>query len=121
MSTRARSEQVGTRVVLRLVGHHPIDPDALVGEMSRGSDQEACAGLTSLVGMDLDVSVAGVVIDRDVQVVVAHRVAVASGADVSGTASQLPASSRPDLAEILHVDVHELAGRCERVPLTPLP
>ncbi len=43
-------------VVHRVVGHHPLDPvDADGGEEGRGRAEEAGAGGSGLVGMDLGV------------------------------------------------------------------
>ena len=66
-----RLEVFRDAVVQRSVGHHALDLDAVGGEEARGADQEARAGLAALVGVHLDIGHARVVIDRDVQEVVA--------------------------------------------------
>jgi hypothetical protein len=60
----------------RVVGHHPLDPvDADGGEEGRGRAEEAGAGGSGLVGMDLGVGKPGVVIDRGVHVDIARSAA----------------------------------------------
>src|SRR5204862_266797 len=83
---------------LRLVRHHPLDPDAALSQVRRGPEQEPGAGLTTLVGMNLDVGVAGVIIDRDVQVVVAGTSAFLTPRR-GALAEHLPATTGTDPAE----------------------
>ena len=91
-----------------VVGQHALDPgDAEGGEEGRCPAQEVCAGGGLLVGVDLAVGEAGVVVDCGVDVVEAHA---ASGGP-AGLAAQDPmAAAVRDPAEFLDVDVDQFAG-----------
>ena len=91
-----------------VVGQDPLDAvDAAGGEEGRGPAQEGCAGGGLLVGVDLAVGQAGMVIDGGVDVVEAH--AVAPGA--AGLAAQdLVSAAVGDAAEFLDVDVDQFTG-----------
>jgi hypothetical protein len=59
--------------------------------------------------MDLDERVAGVIVDRDVQVVVAGAPSLRS-LGLAALAELAPATTGADPSELLHVDVQELPG-----------
>lgn len=49
----------------RVIGHQPLDPgDAPGGEVGDCALEEACAGLPCLIGQDLAIGQAGIVIDH---------------------------------------------------------
>ena len=56
-----------------VVGHHPLDPDAVTGEEGDGVRDEAHGARRLLVGPDSNVGHPGRIVDRDVEVVVAER------------------------------------------------
>jgi hypothetical protein len=60
-----------------VVGHDPLDGDVVGGEPDRGPAEEPGAGLGSFVEVDLGVGQSGVVVDRDVDVLIADPGAVA--------------------------------------------
>src|SRR5205807_5857940 len=64
-------EVSGQSVVLGVVGHHRIDPDAMVGHEFKCPPQEGSTGGGQLVLEHLGVGQAGVVIDHRVDEVVA--------------------------------------------------
>jgi hypothetical protein len=77
--------------------------------------RELGAGGALLVGEDLGVGQAGVVIDRGVDVVVAE----AAEADRPGaSAVDPPPATGGDAAELLHIDVDQVAGTVTLVPVS---
>jgi hypothetical protein len=91
------------------------------GVPGRGAGQEAGGGVFSLVGEDLGVSQPGVIIEGGVQVAVAQDGLAVAGAPGRGDGglevvlAGLPAVDAPsaavgDVAELLDVDVDQLAG-----------
>jgi hypothetical protein len=86
----------------------------VVGEPGCGAEPERCRGLGGLVVADLDVGETGVVVDGDVEVLVADptpgaaRRVVRAGLRVLVTEHAPPAPvAQPP--ELLHIDVHQLA------------
>ena len=79
-------------------------------EPGRGAVQEPGAGGVALVGEGLDVGEAGVVVDRDVQEVVAHGTALVPVGDGGVAPVQAPAAAVGDPAELLHIDMEQLTG-----------
>jgi len=68
---RGRTKHVGTAVHLRVVSQEPLHPYAVRGVERHCASQKGCAGLGSLVSMDLRVRQAAVVADGRVDVFVA--------------------------------------------------
>ena len=60
----------GADVVHRSVGEHPLGSDPALGEVGGGPEHEPGAGRPAFIAKDLDVGVAGAVVDRSVEVVV---------------------------------------------------
>lgn len=90
-----------------VVGQDALDGDSGRGEVGVSPLPERGGGLLLLIGQDLAVGEAGVVVDGVVQVAVADAGAV--------LAARLPAdllvpAADGDIAEFLDVDVHQLAG-----------
>ena len=102
-------------VVLRLVGHDPLDPHPKIGQMDSGPQHEARAGIASFVGVDLDERVTGVIVDRDVQVVIACT-ATFPRLGLAALPELPPPSTGADAPELLHVDVQELPWMLTLVP-----
>ena len=98
-----------------VVGDHALDFDAVAAEEAQGAGEEAHSGGRLLVGEHLGVGEAAVVVDGDVDVLVADGVAplaVLVGVDrvvVLRPAADTPAGGALDPAQLLDVDVHELA------------
>src|SRR5437763_14900753 len=59
-------------VVAGVVGHDPLELNAVVGEELGGSEQEGGAGGAPLVGQDLAIGEAAVIVDQGVDEVVAR-------------------------------------------------
>ena len=97
-----RRERVGQAVV----GHDPLDADAEAGEPGERPGEEA--GVSGrLVGQDLGVGQARGVIDGDVQEFPADAALCCAPRAVAGD----PVADAVDPAELLDVDVDQLAGR----------
>ena len=93
-------------VVEGVVGHHPLDAgDAVGGEEGRRAGEEAGAGASALIGVQLGVGEAAVVVDRRVQVVIAGP---PLGAGPPGPPAGPPAATVGDAPELLHVQMHQL-------------
>ena len=94
------------RVCIRpgVVGHHPLDPDALVREECDRLEHEADGARGLLVGPDGDIGDPGRVVDRDMQVVVSAAPVVPD----RRAEHPVPAAGR-DPTQALHVHVDELA------------
>src|SRR4051794_3171621 len=104
---RRGGEVPGDPVVLRVVGEHPLDADAVAGVEGGGAGEEAGAGGALLIAEDLGVGQPGVVIDGGVDVVIAQ----AAGRAGSGAAAVgAPAATVGDAPELLHIDVDQGAG-----------
>jgi len=89
-----------------VVGHHPLDARAVVGEEGRRVAQEAHRGRRSLIGVDADEGQAGRIVDGNVEVVVAHATVAAAGARPQHAVTA--AVGHP--AQLLDVDVDQLVG-----------
>src|SRR5699024_12226168 len=101
---------VGMAVGEVVVGHHSLDPgDAVRGEVPGRSPDEAGAGGALLVGQDLAVGQSGVVIDHRVHVVVTDPGLLLRGCGAHGPAVGLPPAADWDLADLLNIDVDQLA------------
>jgi len=86
----------GQRAIARtVVGEHPLDDDASVGEEAKGSDHERRGSLLPFVGEDLGVGKAGTIIDRGVDEVVALT------SKPSGPSPSIPAVDPPPSPGIL--------------------
>jgi hypothetical protein len=98
-----------------VIGEHPFDADPVASEEGDRPVQEAGRGRAFLVGEHFDVGEAAVVVDGDLDVLPADRaadlaVAVGEGAvGVPGAAADAPTGAADDPAELLHVEVDELA------------
>src|SRR5688572_19744847 len=113
----AAGEGVDRRPVAgAVVAEDALDADAVAAEEGNGAAEEADRGCCLFVCQHLGVREAAEVVDGDVHVLVADRVApvalaVGEGAVVVLLATaDTPASSALDAAELLDIDVHELAG-----------
>ncbi|NYI03534.1 hypothetical protein FHU37_000477 [Allostreptomyces psammosilenae] len=95
----------GGGVAGSVVGQDAFDGDSVSVEERAGADPEQGGGGGGLVGQDLAVGEAGVVVDGAVEVAVADAVAFGGLAAVDA-----PAASVGDVAEFLDVDVDEFAG-----------
>jgi hypothetical protein len=87
-----------------VVGHQPLDGDALAGEPGDGVLQKRGDGLLALVIEDLDIGQTGAVVDADVDELPADPPA----ARAAVTADPMPRA--PDPPELLDVDVDQLTG-----------
>ncbi len=96
-----------------VVGHDALHVDAMLGEPGDRSFQERDAGGAFLVGEDLDVGEAAGVVDRDVDVLPAGLV----GAPVALAAAGDSMTGTFEPAELLDVDVDQLAGVAAAVPV----
>ena len=107
-----RCFDVGALAVAEMVvGDHPLDRgDAMAGEEGRGAGDETGAGGALLVGQDLAVGQAGVVIDHGVHVVVADLDLLVGLGRVGRAAVGAPPAAVGDLADLLDVDVHHFPG-----------
>ena len=113
--TSAWANSAGADVVHRSVGEHPLGPDPALGEVGGGPEHEPGARRSAFIAKDLDVGVAGAVVDRSVEVVVT-RSASPWTFRLGAEAQDPPPAARPDPRELLHVDVDKLAGT---LPLEP--
>jgi len=95
-----------------VVGHDAFDcRDAQRGEMRGGAPQKVGAGAGFLVGVDFGVGQPGAVVDRGVHVFVAGPGAGAGSAAFEAvTAVHPPAAVVAEPADLLDVDVDQLAG-----------
>ena len=100
-------ERVGDEV-RPVVGENFVDGHVVGPEPVLGSVPELHQGLGGLVVVGFDVGDARVVVDGDVKVGVAHRAAFAFGL-CAVAAVDAPAASWGDLADLLDVEVHQLA------------
>jgi hypothetical protein len=80
--------------------------DAVAGEAACSAGEEPGRGGALLVGEDLGVANAGVVIDRNVDEVVADPDCL----DLLGAAVGPPAVSFPDASELLYVQMDQFPG-----------
>src|SRR5215213_5871675 len=99
-----------------VVGQDRFDLDAVATVEGNGAAEEADRGRGFLVGEDFGVGEAAVIVDGDVDELVADGVASSSGlVDVARVVMLSPAADAPagatlDPAQLLDVDVDELAG-----------
>ena len=101
---RSTSERVDGRAVGGgVVGHHPLDADAVGGEVGDRSSEEADSGDRTLIGEHLDVGKSGCIVDADVHVFPsdASRLAPAAAGDTVASAI--------DPGQLLDVDMQQLA------------
>jgi hypothetical protein len=99
------------RVRHRVVGHEPLDPDAVVSEEGERLPNEADRARRELVGPDGHERQPRGIVDRDVEVIVSARGMVA------GTIAEHPVATAFGYpAEPLDVDVDELARPLANVP-----
>jgi hypothetical protein len=110
-------------VARSIVGQHAAYGDAVSGEERLGALPERDRGGSFLVGEDLAVGQAGVVVDGAVDVAVAagRRCAGAAVAPAGGPAEGSPAAAVGDTAELLDVHVHQVTGRGVLVAARLLP
>ena len=97
-------------VVLPVVGEDALDPDALPVEVSQRAIQEVGGGDALLIGQRLHIGVARVVVDGDVPVIDPHptlRMRPCTG--LREPRSEALAPARWDAAQLLHVQVEQLA------------
>jgi hypothetical protein len=98
---RVRDRDVGGAIV----GEDSFDGDAVAAIEGDRATEEADCGRCFLVAKDLGVGEAAVVVDRDVDVLPAFLALVASVVAAAGHS----VSGAVDPAELLHVDVDQLA------------
>jgi len=103
-------ERAGDDVVLRVVGHHGPDRDAVLGEELCCLGEERSAGGALLIGQDLRECEPGVVIDGDVNVVESEIAGSVSVVINDSWAIDPPPATVRDATEFLHVDVDQIAG-----------
>jgi hypothetical protein len=101
--------EVAAAVAAAVVGQDPFDGDAMAGEEDGGSSPELGGGDTELVGEDFAVGDAGVGVDGGVHEGVTD-LGAAVAAPFGGAAVDPPAATAWDPADLLDVDVDELAG-----------
>jgi hypothetical protein len=105
------AEYDGVGVGGRVIGHHGPDVDAVGGEERVRPRVEAGAGRPGLVGEDLGVGEPGVDVHDRVDHVVAAGAPVCPAVRPARLVPQRPSATTPgDPPELLHVQVHELAG-----------
>ena len=108
-------------VAAAVVGQHPLDDHPAVGEPGVGSGQEPGRRLLGLVGVDLGIGQPGVVIDGGVdEPMASQRVMVAAAAAAGavglavglagGPAQEPVATTSGDVAQLLDIDVDQVAG-----------
>jgi hypothetical protein len=86
----------GAAAVARaVIGQHPPNCDAMVGEEPLGAPPEPRAALVSLVVQQLDIGQPGVVVDRSMQVVIADPPPPWGAAAAAVDAVAAPAGMRP--------------------------
>src|SRR6266542_4398117 len=96
---------MGVRLVSRaVVGHDALHPHAAGPEPGDRATQEADRGQRLLVGEHLEVGQSAVVVDADVHELIARGLLEATWA-----AAEHAVPWPPEAAELLDVDVHELA------------
>jgi hypothetical protein len=124
---RATGDRVGGRAVGRtVVGQHALDLDPLPVEEGDRPAQEADRCCRLLVSEHLGVGEPAAVVDRDVDEVPANRFALADvgidavEASVALEARDPLAGAAMDPAELLDVDMDELAGALALVALAGL-
>jgi hypothetical protein len=101
------TERAGVAVGESVVGDDAFDPvDAVAGEVPCGAGEELGCGDTLFVRKDLGVAEAGVVIDGDVDVVVADPASL----DLLRAAMGPPAASFRDASELLDVQMDQFPG-----------
>ena len=91
-------------VAVAVVGEHALDLDALLGVPAVGAAEEADTVGWAFAPEQFCVGEAGVVVDREVQVLPAGVAAAGEAISVD------PLPDRPETAQLLDIDVHELAG-----------
>jgi hypothetical protein len=108
-------------VAAAVVGQHPLDDHAAVGEPGLGSSQEPGCSLPPLVEVDLGIGKAGMIIDRGVDEPMADQWIVMAAAPAAGPVGPaVPPSAGPaqepvaapggDVAQLLDIDMNEVAG-----------
>ena len=108
-------------IAAAVIGQDPLDDHPVGGEPGLGSDQEPGRGLAGLIGVDLGIGEARVIINRGVDEPMAvQRVAVTAGlaagavglavAATGGPAQEPMATPSGDVAQLLDIDVDQLAG-----------
>lgn len=101
-----------------VIGDDAFDPlDAVAGEVARGAGEEPGRCCALLVGEDLGVADAGVVIDRDVDLVVTDSIA----SNLFRAAVGPPAAAFRDASELLDIQVDQFSGACPFIPVGRCP
>jgi hypothetical protein len=93
-------------VARAIVGHHPLDPDALALEPAQRTDQEAGGRLAFLVRQDLDIGEPRGVVDGDVHELPTDLAVLA--VPITGDAMADPGEA----GELHGVEMDQLAGPC---------
>ena len=109
-----------------VVGHHPLNRDAVAREERDDAAQKANHGAGLLVGQNLGIGQAAVVVDGDVHAFAADLLSTSPGGvglgrrPVLAAAGEALADTALDAAELFDVDVDQLAGRGALVALDRL-
>ena len=101
-----KSSSIGKGVI----GHDSLNDDAMSPEEGLGSSPKGRTGGPALIGEDLGVGQAGVVVDGRVDVREANPALTFLAWTRRSAPSNLVTASLRDLAQFLHIDVNELAG-----------
>lgn len=101
-------ERLGVPVAEGIVGEYFADRYTVVAEPFGDSVQESRCGGVFIVGMRFDVSDPGVVIDSDMEVVVADPT-VLGCLGVTVPSPDLPSSAVRDTGQFLHIDMQQLS------------
>ena len=102
-----REEDTGDGVVPGVVGEHAAHGDTAGAEVGERALQEGSAGRSALVGQGLDVGIAAVVVDGDVQVVEAGA---ASAWGLAGASVGAVSAAVGNACQLLHVQVQQVTG-----------
>jgi hypothetical protein len=103
--------EVGGAVAAAVVGEDALDGGAVVGVGGDHPSGKRDAVVRSLVGVQLDLGDPGVIVDGDVGVLPADPVAALR------SVAQDALSDLPEAAELLDVQVHQLADRGVLIPI----
>jgi hypothetical protein len=91
-----------------LVGQNAFDANAVSLEERRGSEEKCGRSVVMLVGLDLDIGQSAVVVDSNVEEVIAARLEVPAVLLALTSTQQPVAAARRHTAQLLYVDVDQL-------------
>src|ERR1700689_2969298 len=93
---------------LAVIGHDALDLDAEASKEAQGVEEKAQAGASRLVRQDFRIGEPGVVVDRQMHIFPADPSGLALACAIAGDA----VTNAIEFAELLDVDVEDLAGSC---------